>query len=1068
MGCGASKDGIASYPRIPSGNPPPLSPREIEAIQHRRPLCRAALLKFFEGAHPELAEVIKKHIKTDNTTAVNAPGDAFPRVGIAVSGGGWRAMIAAIAAMDGLSDAGLLDAVEVVAGLSGGSWFVQNWALGGVEKNVFHDSFRAECHPWAMGNRFDPLVHRYEGLTRMLNGKVVRRAAKVSPLLELFGKFSELVTSSDFTFFRVLLLSDGGQTMISRYASFLEDQLLVWKDATARKQAMLDSPTASEGLRPGTFPILAVTAIDTVHQPNEVPPAQRDKSINVWTEYTPFGTRHPLIEGGSTQELSALKVYMDKKKSVAEPMTSGRLAAICGSAFAVDNFQFLQNAPDGVARLAKFFGMKADMAGFLVPSALTKVNIDIVPTMMKEHAPTTTDDHAKGATHAMEVEFGSLRDAGLDFNIPFPLLLEPSSGRKLDIVLAFDAGFGAEGATELARAVELGYIEIANETVASLKNDFPVGDRVRIFYPPLVDNSPNASTQQRKGPIIVYVLLLNRTKSWQIAYSREEVQSCASFVRRILGGQVIPELFQCLQDYVLANLPEAVTTEQREALRIPFKTAPNAASLSDSAQVLEASGDMEQFKEMTRDAVAAIIKNPDDLHIHNSPLDVIQGIEREFLKRIPPEKHLVCLQRVAELAAVADANDSMYVTLTDPLDEADTELWSVGWIVSSRSDAKAHGLYEFVDGMMFDYALAVHTALELIGFVDNRKDVSSISPMLVGKMLGRPQGTVVSLRATVPSVLARMTVNEPEWRFVYSFVAMMSCTPDTGALHLTEKLIEHLEEESKKIFKAVEMHREPGVSPKHNSSTDAIIGGCLLAPIDNMSLDDCLRFDKRDEVRGQLGIKTVVESLCFIIVGAESCVANDRLMTVWQRYIEADDHGRFAYFVLEAVLFAARGVRCRTLIAALLPKAKAFIEAAKSKLCIFHKDNNDSRLLSFALYCSTFRNSGNIELLRNSNVVGSKTDSIHCCNLQDACAVGNQNAVEMILDEVVEGAPPMESVTIAIEKRFPKVLEALIRDEEATKAFLTNVQGLLDNTFANPSVEFPGPWATLQQRLKCF
>lgn len=85
--------------------------------------------------------------------------------------------------------------------------------------------------------------------------------------------------------------------------------------------------------------------------------------------------------------------------------------------------------------------------------------------------------------NAGEVLFGRLRDAGFDFNVPFPLVLKKSLGRMLDIVIAIDAGHEATGAAELALAVQYGYIEIEGHTVEQLRQAFPPGDRVCVFHP---------------------------------------------------------------------------------------------------------------------------------------------------------------------------------------------------------------------------------------------------------------------------------------------------------------------------------------------------------------------------------------------------------------------------------------------------------------------------------------------------------------------------------------------------------------------------------------------------------
>ncbi|PHR97877.1 MAG: hypothetical protein COA68_12060 [Oceanobacter sp.] len=1016
MGCCASID---QRLRLPGNAPPKLSEAELSALKARIPLCQKALLKFIAEAHPPLAEALSQQ-----------PGGAegyLPRIGVAFSGGGWRAMMAAVAAVDGLSDVGLLDGVDTVAGLSGGSWFVQDWAVGGVDQNIFHDSFNAVDHPWAYGQRFDATKHRYEGLARMLSSKVVARAAKIPPNIGSLGKFASLFTTSNLTFFGILLASDGGRTMVTRYASFLEDQLLVWQSLEERKQTMLQSAIAVEGIASGKFPVLAVAAVDTVRHPSEIPAEQRGKTNNVWVEFSPFGTRHRLIDGGEqTHPIQDLRGTFD---NAARPITVGRLAAICGSAFAVDNFTALDTIPDPLSRLAKFFGMENSPTTFLVKDSLTDVSLHrthpVPPTPGK---PTAPPPAARRASYESEF-FGTLRDAGLDINVPFPLLLPQSSGRKLDIVIAFDAGHGAEGALELSKAVEYGYIEIKGETVESLARAFPVGDRVRIFYPP----TPIIGNPRK--PVIVYVLLLNRTKSWQVAYRRDEVHSCTSFVRQIVRSQVVPEVFRCLRDWIIERMP--IGPEDKERLRgqDPIRH-PKSAALSDSAKVFESSNTMEDFAEIASDALMATIT--DKRNLTNSPIDFAQALERQLIAKIKPELRLACLKRLGELVAAADVADTIYFHLNSPMDDVDAELYTSGWVVPKRDEAKAKGLFEVIHSLMFDYALAVNAAVELIG---TRSDLTTTA--LLSKTLGRPVDLIPPPSAAgARKTFDRMTISDPDWRYVYSFLSMLACVPGAGE-GLMHKLIEQICKESAEL-----LVKEAASSPNNT------IIRCLMT-------DDrgFLRYDVREAHRRNLGIAIVIESFCFIVEGDEHCVANHEVLPMWQRFFDGDD-GRFAYLVLEAVLLSARGVRCRQLIANLVLRAQRFIKQSG-------RDFAQQQLLSKALYCSSFRNSGMIELLRNSGVVGNAAEQTHCCTLADACLVGNHNAVEMILEDVTEGAPPMEAVRIAIAHKFPKVLSVLIEDQEATRKYLMDVRDLLNSSFSNPATDPTTaiPWTKLQGKL---
>ncbi|CUF95622.1 Hypothetical protein, putative [Bodo saltans] len=1076
MGSDHSKE--FSYRRAAGANPPPLSPQEIAAIKKRRPKSRKALLKFIEAAHPELHEELQKYVATHPMgDDISGPADALPRIGIAVSGGGWRAMTAGVAVMDELSRVGLLDTVEVASGLSGGSWFIQNWALGGVGKNAFHEPplNRANnteapapstvVHPWAYGERFVPRVHRYEGLIHMLSKKVVHNSAQIPHLLQPLGKFADFLTNADTTFFRLLVLSKGGKSMISRYASFL-DRLLTWHPN--RETLLLENAVAAAGPSDGVFPVFVVAAVDTItHDPvvaSQTPPAQLGKSKNVWTEFSPYGARSRNIEFGETQSIAQLHVEWDKKKS---PLTAGRLMAVCGSAFAVDAEQVATEKP-WLKQIASFLGGGQDEGDVILTKAMTKTYVSLPKQQKSDHTPTAQQEVEK-------VLFGQLRDAGLDFNVPFPLMLKQSSGRVLDIVIAIDAGYASTGAGTLAAAVKYGYVEIEGSHEESFGKPFqPVGDRVRVFFPP-VDHV----TGERKGPIIVYVVVLNSTVTSKIVFTREEVIACTSLVRQTIRDQAVAEIFRCIQNYSLDHLAKtgAIPPARREELG-------NFTASFDTTEVaVKPSGAVDTFQEATHAALDSLQReNPTEV-LNGNPLVVMQRVERVLVASIDQPLRVACVQRITELTAVADYNGTVLLKLSNPLDATDAALLKSGWIkeiarnhsvasidqplrvacvqriteltavadhngtvllkLSNPLDATDAALlksgwikeiarnhsedgevaFVLADDMLFDYSLATTALLELAGFVASTRKAAGagVTPEALSKVLKRDSALVLPLPEHIPraySVLRRMSPADPSWRFVYTYLAMLVNTPVANSLELDSRFTTSLADSVAQIFA--------------NHETQ----GKVLTPITSLTQAQYLRYDVREQVRRQLGISIMVEAFCFITRGDESCVANEQLMKLWKPYFDGDGSGRFAYFVLDSVLSCARGVRCLGLVSALLPQAKAFVKSTTS---------GDRHLLAVALYCSSFRNGGNIELLKSSNIKGDSAaeNPAQHCTLLDACTVGNHNAVEMILEANINGVPPIAAVQRSIENNFPKCVDALIHDEEVDRPFLESVRKLL-------------------------
>ena len=52
-----------------------------------------------------------------------------PRVGLAFSGGGYRAMLTGAGVLSAMADNGLMNSSLYISGLSGGAWTVGTWAL---------------------------------------------------------------------------------------------------------------------------------------------------------------------------------------------------------------------------------------------------------------------------------------------------------------------------------------------------------------------------------------------------------------------------------------------------------------------------------------------------------------------------------------------------------------------------------------------------------------------------------------------------------------------------------------------------------------------------------------------------------------------------------------------------------------------------------------------------------------------------------------------------------------------------------------------------------------------------
>lgn len=115
----------------------------------------------------------------------------------------------------------------------------------------------------------------------------------------------------------------------------------------------------------------------------------------------------------------------------------------------------------------------------------------------------------------------TLRDAGIDVNVPFPALVG-NAKRRVNVLLVLDASGNAEGNEELARAVRRGYVQVREEDMKRLGMPFAITEVARVFWPPVPDQ-----------PVIVYMVrnafqndsyfFISFSQAWQHKFSNIQV-----------------------------------------------------------------------------------------------------------------------------------------------------------------------------------------------------------------------------------------------------------------------------------------------------------------------------------------------------------------------------------------------------------------------------------------------------------------------------------------------------------------------------------------------------------------
>jgi hypothetical protein len=547
----------------------------------------------------------------------------LPRVGICVSGGGWRAMSSAVAFFDGLSTAlpaaetaarqdgvKLLDTVTHVAGLSGGSWMLAAMLLGGL-RNPFHTAPGGApnnslgANPWLYGAQHSFVEaatpgEKYGGLFHMRDKTNIDNAAYRS---DVGAALAQIVGQAfvEPTIPGVLLNSSMGTCFVQRWANFIANNILMFADnfipptedphesEEMRRSRQAKLSDLQDLVRHGDFPFVILSTIANRELQEEEQPGPTVRSFD-WVEHTPFFTRNGPAQIVDCDD-AACVLFPDKEdgdEMHTAPMTLHHLMAIAGSAFA---FNLSIVAPKAVRALNKisdalvsigdaipFVGGGGDddneRAVELAERVEQKATDPLLGGVTKVVIKHKT---AVGATAPIdgsdEVFLGVLRDAGIDFNVPFPPL-SPESGRDFDIIIAHDAGEKSENALELQRAVDLGYLKLAPDQPGLLE-PFPAEERVRVFR-----GMPGY-------PTIIYFLGITDKPTTQIVQSAEDLESDLAEVRRRTVMYVQPLVLAELRR--VASTPVPQDEKVKRAKTHPSKSTPAGGGDADSDGVPDGS-----------------------------------------------------------------------------------------------------------------------------------------------------------------------------------------------------------------------------------------------------------------------------------------------------------------------------------------------------------------------------------------------------------------------------------------------------------------------------------------------
>ena len=428
---------------------------------------------------------------------------AVPVIGVAVSGGGYRAMIGCVGLIMGLQGAGRFDGVTYLSTCSGSTWAVAPWMAEGT----------------AIGDFRENLLPRVrENLTLPVPEKATMRQIG----LHLLAK----------------KIQGQSVTIVDLWGALVARKLLNAPDGHFLKPGL--SLLAGK-LSRGTVPMPIFTAVC-----NNICP----DSHYEWFEFTP-------LEMGSTYLQAFVPIWAygrpfknGTSTDFAREQSMAYGLGIFGSAFSIRVGDILDRIP-----LGDSFNDKAvqDIFRTLLASFRTEVEAIRKQALLPAgNIHNFARDLVKTPASAKTKELIKLSDAGHHANNPLPPLLRRERG--LDIILVFDfSGGSMVGAPQLKPFVE--YCRRHGLV-------FPVGDWTRAG----VDNitifgDPN----DLKSPVIVYIPRIRNPNlappfntfdpqqtlggylgTMNLSYSSAEVKQWSDYVR-LNVAELAPKILEVIR-----------------------------------------------------------------------------------------------------------------------------------------------------------------------------------------------------------------------------------------------------------------------------------------------------------------------------------------------------------------------------------------------------------------------------------------------------------------------------------------------------------------------------------------
>ena len=325
----------------------------------------------------------------------------LPTIGLCLSGGGYRAMIAALGTLIGADDIGLLGSTMYTAGLSGSTWLLAPWIISGRT----------------------PLAYRTL-LTRKVGKALHKIPLNVQAVGQVIGR--RLITNQRIG-------------PVDLYGALIANALL--RDFGKEPQDFTLSRShakVASGRWAGRWPLPIYTAAWV-----EKPLQRSRRHLYEWMEFTPFEIGSTYLPGFiPTWALGRMYTRGTSSGPAAEP-SLGFLLGIFGSAFAAQFKDIYEEVGEALDSRGLRFALK--QAGKLPAIGAGRIFPARIPSFAST-VPAALQMLKRGGDEM------TLTDAGMIYNLPLQPLMRKERG--VDIIVVSDASEEQFEKNALERAQE--------------------------------------------------------------------------------------------------------------------------------------------------------------------------------------------------------------------------------------------------------------------------------------------------------------------------------------------------------------------------------------------------------------------------------------------------------------------------------------------------------------------------------------------------------------------------------------------------------------------------------------